>query len=162
MVDNRRFVKFRSCKNITDLRIKCKVFWWEGFHIFIKNRYFLISLLQTFAISSITSFKTPVYPWEWVNIGMNIILIKSASVSLMVEQAAVLKVTKQQLDTKRFSGLKLAKVCIRDFYQINYIRKKWHGTHCNGLLLIQLSTVSIVLFESINFGIAQILLNCKF
>ena len=102
------------------------------------------------------------YPWEWVNIGMNIILIKSASVSLMVEQAAVLKVTKQQLDTKRFLGLKLAKVCIRDFYKINYIRKKWHGTDCNGLLLIQLSTVSIVLFESINFGIAQILLNCKF
>ena len=39
---------------------------------------------------------------------------------VMVVLAAVLKVTKQQLDTKRFSGLKLAKVCTKDIYQINY------------------------------------------
>ena len=38
----------------------------------------------------------------------------------MVVLAAVLKVTKQQLDTKSYSGLKLAKVCTKDFYQINY------------------------------------------
>ena len=47
--------------------------------------------------------------WSEYNIGQECQCV-------MVLLAAVLKVTKQQLDTKRFSGLKLAK----DFYHINH------------------------------------------
>ena len=75
--------------------------------------------------------------WNEYNIGQKCQCV-------MVVLAAVLKVTKQQLDTKGFSGLKLAKVCqeifIRSTIKVVISVKKLHCNHCNGLLLIQLFT----------------------